>query len=232
MSSPRSLFEIQTSDIFQGERIDDNILTTISVAATTTVEVGEACQSVPPCPQITKCEVVTNCCEPIVCCKPEPVCPNIYHYWGIVLLALIAIFVINYIGNRCHNYDWFNKHIHKCDWIAYGETMGLWWSILLILFAYAALRLFGGSCGKNRNILMILYVLILVLSAILVYSTFELRNFQTAFLIGILLIVIVLILLWYSWKVDYVATAFIILFIIWLIYFTVVNYNLECQKSC
>lgn len=178
----------------------------------------------PQC-QEEQCKPVTSC--EVECCKPEPVCCNFYCYWAIAFFALIVLLVINYFGNRCDNYKWFNRHVKDdCGWIAYGETMNLWWSIFVIGIAYAAIRLFGGSCGQKRTVNIVMFVVIGILAAIWSYTVFENRSQQAGFGLAIVLILLSLVWLWYSWKTDMCAGVIIILFIIWLIYVAAVNYNL------
>lgn len=109
MSSPRSLFEIQSSNILQE---GDSIFTYTAEE----VIIEEVVESSSDECQVNECQKVASeeCCEQVRC--------NSYQHLSIVLIAFIAIFIIYYLGNRCHNNEWFNKHIHKCDWIAYSET--------------------------------------------------------------------------------------------------------------
>jgi tryptophan-rich sensory protein len=169
------------------------------------------------CPKVKDCE-----------CEKDDSC---FHYWyfGIVFLALVAIFIINYLGVRCHNYDWFNKHVDKEDcgsWIAYGETITLFWSILILILAFAAIRLYGQARGRERTILMSLYLLVLVLTVVQVYVTFEAKNFQTGFLIGILLVILAIMFAWYAYRSDSTSTVLIILYVLYAIYATAVDTQL------
>jgi len=223
MSSPRSLFEIQASnmDILLEDKVEEQVQV---IAIEETVPVVKA--------EIPKQEISDAKCgcnkDNSCACKQDD---NCFHYWyfAIAFIALITIFIINYMGNRCHNYDWFNKHVNKeecAKWIAYGETINLFWSIVILILAFATIRLCGQSRGQERNILMVLYVLVLVLTIVQVYVTFEARNFKTGFLIGILLVILAIIFAWYSYRTDGTATVLIFVFILFAVYATAVDSQL------
>jgi len=200
--------------------------------ATASIDVGEdssvKCDKAPECPP--KCEKVVE-----ECCTPEPVCCNFYHYWAIAFFAIIAILVLNYFGNRCDNYKWFNRQVKEesdCSWIAYGETLNLWWSIFIIILAYAAILLFGGSCGQRRTVNLVMFVVIAILAAIWSYTVFENRSQQAGMWLAIVLIILSIIWMWYSWKTNCKAGFLILLFVIFLIYVASVNYNLnDCDNK-
>lgn len=164
-------------------------------------------------------------CEP-ECCKPAQLPCDYFHYWAIALLAIIAIALVSYFGQRCHNYEKWNKQIKKCDWVAYGETMNLWWSIFIVVLAYSALRLYGKSCGQKRTINLVMYVVILVLAAIWSYTVFENGSQQAGLALAVFALILTVIWIWLSWKTDMVAAFLLILFVIWLLYVIAVNWNL------
>lgn len=169
-------------------------------------------------PMVEECndEVVTECNDTCYC-----------YNWLIILISLLAIFIIYYFGNRCDNNDWFDKH-HNSSWVAYSGTINLWWSILIIVLAYSALRIYCNSYGQTRNMLMIIYILLIVLSVIQVYSVLELRNYTVGFWLALLLILLSFVLLAYSWRIDQSASILIILFIIWLLYVCAVS---SCDEN-
>ena len=199
MSSPRSLFEVsEIEEIDTVEVIDSEVL----------VE-GKSIES---------CEEVKHSAP--TCAVSESHCH--YHQWLILIIALIAIFIIYYFGNRCDNNEWFNKH-HHCSWVAYSETINLWWSIMILVLTYIAIRLYSSSCGQMRSMLMILWLLLIVISVLQVWTVLELRNYAAGFWLSLLLLVLGFVLLAYSWKVDQVSSILIILILIWLLYVTAVT---------
>jgi hypothetical protein len=154
-----------------------------------------------------------------------------YCYLGIILIAIIAIILINYFGSKCHNYDWFNHKVRKCEDhfcntipIACGETIVMFWSVLIVILAFSAITICSTTCLLP---FLSFYFLLLIFIILEVYAMFELRNFEFGLIIAIILIILGLILAFSLYRHNYTAAILIFLIILFSIYIAGVNYELH-----